>query len=620
MLTELHMTKFLPAILGLMLVPIFGCTTTQHGSLELPGITARNPAMQNQHAQVFQSQANSRQVAKPTMQTGSSDRDESTSASSNRQIVRGQDYGYQNGKIFNQSTGDQTQTGPLPTTDATKTDKNVQPIGNRTAQLPTGGDPYFQQPNLPQTSFQPPSSAPSNLTQAPPVLPGQSDGSAPYTAPAYNGPTYPTQQNQQAYPTQPAGYAPAGGDSTVYGRRTGPSNGRPGYDRQNFPQQNLYPPVGSGPYANSPGGALQLPPNFADINALLSEGQSGQIMLGAAVNSDAGVTGQFTISEKNFDISKFPRSPRDLFIDGNAFRGAGQGFRLEAMPGSEVQRYLLNFSEPYLFNTQVSLSTSAYYFTRNYFDYNEQRLGGRVSFGYRLTPDLSLSVGTRAENVKIFDPRVNTSPKLNRALGNNSLLMGEVTLAHDTRDHAFLATEGHYFEVGFKQGFGEFDFPRGDLDYRRYFLLRERPDGSGRHTLSASTKLGITGPDTPIFENYFAGGFSTMRGFDFRGASPVEGGVQVGGQFSFLNSVEYMFPLTADDMIRGVLFCDFGTVEDSVRIDAEDFRVAPGFGFRINMPFAGSGGAPLAFDFAFPVAKSDTDDTRMFSFYMGVGR
>jgi outer membrane protein insertion porin family len=32
------------------------------------------------------------------------------------------------------------------------------------------------------------------------------------------------------------------------------------------------------------------------------------------------------------------------------------------------------------------------------------------------------------------------------------------------------------------------------------------------------------------------------------------------------------------------------------------------------------GPAPLAFDFAYPVAKADTDNTRIFSFYMSLIR
>ena len=94
-------------------------------------------------------------------------------------------------------------------------------------------------------------------------------------------------------------------------------------------------------------------------------------------------------------------------------------------------------------------------------------------------------------------------------------------------------------------------------------------------------------------------------------------GIRIGGEFQWLNTVEYSFPLTADDMVRGVLFADFGTVETDVSLD--NFRVAPGFGFRVNVPALGLG-APLAFDFAFPVASEDTDDEKVFTFNLGVLR
>jgi outer membrane protein insertion porin family len=79
-----------------------------------------------------------------------------------------------------------------------------------------------------------------------------------------------------------------------------------------------------------------------------------------------------------------------------------------------------------------------------------------------------------------------------------------------------------------------------------------------------------------------------------------------------------MMPLTADDMIRAVAFVDYGTVEQDIEIDDSNFRIAPGFGFRISVPALGP--APLAFDFAFPVAKADTDDEQMFSFFFGFNR
>jgi len=360
------------------------------------------------------------------------------------------------------------------------------------------------------------------------------------------------------------------------------------------------------------------PPNYADLDAMVQETQTGRFQFGVGVNSDAGVTGQIVIDERNFDATRIPNS-WDEVINGTAFRGAGQGFRIEAMPGNQVHRYLVSFTEPYLFGfSPISLNLSAFYFTRNYFDWNEQRLGGRAALGYRLSPDLSVSAALRAEDVDVSDPRVAGVTKLDSAVGSNDLFTARFTLTHDTRDIPFFPTEGHYMELAYEQAFGEFSYPRGEFDYRRYYLIRERPDGSGRHTLALSGRVGISGTDTPLFENYFAGGFSTIRGFAFRGASPIDTGVTVGGPLRLLASAEYFFPLTADDMIKGVLFCDAGTVEQNLHVNWDDFRVAPGFGLRLNIPAMGP--APLALDFAFPIAKANTDNTQTFSFFFGFGR
>src|SRR5690606_36262402 len=257
------------------------------------------------------------------------------------------------------------------------------------------------------------------------------------------------------------------------------------------------------------------------------------------------------------DIGRLPRSFDEL-ISGQAFRGGGQRLRLEAIPGSQVQRYLVSFTNPFFRDTPISLNVSGYLYDRIYSDWREQRLGGRLAFGYRLTPDASISVSGLGENVDIHDPRFFGVPELDAVLGDNDLFAGGVTLAYDTRDIPVFPTEGQYLELSFQQYFGSFDYPRGEIDYRRYILLKERPDGSGRHVLANTFRVGLSGSNTPVFENFFAGGFATLRGFRFRGASPVSGGVRVGGECMMLGSTEYIFPITADDMLRGVLFVDYG--------------------------------------------------------------
>jgi outer membrane protein insertion porin family len=375
-----------------------------------------------------------------------------------------------------------------------------------------------------------------------------------------------------------------------------------------------------GPIPASPESVLGVPPppgQTADLIVDLEETQTGRFMFGVGVNSDAGLTAQIVIDEQNFDWRRMPRSFDD-FINGTAFRGGGQRLRIEAIPGSEVQRYLVNFTEPYLLDTALSLNLSGYLYDRRFYDWDEQRLGGRIGLGYRITPDLSLSVSTRLENVNINDPRVLGVMELDEVLGDNGLYTGGVTLTHDTRDIPFAATEGHLLELNYEQAFGTFDYPRGNIDYRRYFLIRQRADGSGRHTLAASIQAGFTGSQTPIFENYFAGGYSTLRGFRFRHASPKVNGVIVGGEFSLLGSAEYLFPVTADDMLKGVVFVDYGTVEEEIEINKDDFRVAVGMGLRVSVPAMGP--APIALDFAVPVAREDTDRIQNFSFFVGFGR
>jgi outer membrane protein insertion porin family len=356
-----------------------------------------------------------------------------------------------------------------------------------------------------------------------------------------------------------------------------------------------------------------------DLEAVVTEAQTGRLMFGVGVNSNAGLIGNIVLDEQNFDITKFPTSWED-FRNGTAWRGAGQRFRVEAAPGTSVSRYAVSFQEPYLFDRPVSFGISGSYYQRFYRDWHEERTTGRVSFGYQFPyrPDLSLTTGLRVEEVTITDPSFPTPPELLEVLGSNSLFGVKVGLVHDTRDSPFLPTEGFMRSFEFEQVFGSFTYPRFIAEASRYFTITQRPDGSGRHVLKVGGEFGITAEDTPIYDMFFAGGFNTLRGWKFRGASPRTFGVAVGGPLELLGTVEYMFPVTADDMLRGVVFTDFGTVEREFELEGDNFRLAPGFGLRITVPALGP--APLAFDFAFPMLEAPGDENQVFAFFVGINR
>ena len=492
--------------------------------------------------------------------------------------------------------------------------------------------PANQQPSVYQQPF---ANQQPQAYQQPPAGTVAPAGMDPYaSSPSYN------QFNQGNYPgavTPPAvGYGAPGTYQTPGQYAPGQySAGQSEYNSTiapgstgfaTTPEANIAPGVYQDPNSvNDPNGIIATQPfepyqpreRIAPLDVYVQEARTGRIMIGGSVNSDLGVSGQLTIDERNFDIMRVPSSWDDLW-SGKAFRGRGQNFRAELMPGTLVQRYTVNWSERNFLDTPYSLSVGGFLFTRQFRDWTEQRLGGRVAVGYEITKDLSLSTELRMEDVKVFDPRKLGVAPLDRALGSSDLYTGRVRLAHDTRDSPFMSTEGHLLELIYDQVFGEFDYPRGMINYNRYFLMRERPDQTGRHTLASTWRVGLSGADTPIFENFFAGGYSTLRGFRFRGASPKIDDVQVGGQFMFLGSLEYVFPLTADEMLRGVAFVDYGTIEQDFTIKSENIRVAPGFGLRVSIPALGP--APLAFDFAYPVSKADGDETQVFSFFMGFTR
>jgi RNA polymerase sigma factor (sigma-70 family) len=64
----------------------------------------------------------------------------------------------------------------------------------------------------------------------------------------------------------------------------------------------------------------------------VQEQRTGSLMFGIGVNSDAGLMGTIVLNERNFDILRPATSSDDLF-GGSAFRGAGQEFRIESVPG-----------------------------------------------------------------------------------------------------------------------------------------------------------------------------------------------------------------------------------------------------------------------------------------------
>ncbi len=348
---------------------------------------------------------------------------------------------------------------------------------------------------------------------------------------------------------------------------------------------------------------------------------SNNLVFGFGVTSNSGLVGSVLLDIKNFDIQDRPRSLTELF-KLRAFHGAGQRMRIELQPGTELNRFRVDFTEPYLFDQPLRFDLSFYHFTRQREGYDERRTGASASFGQRLvggiTPwslfeDWYGELSFRAEAVDVDDADIFDDRSVRDVQGGNLLASSKATLVRDRTDSRFLPSSGDRLTASYEQFVGDFNFGKIRLNYARHFTLRTDAE-ERKSILSLRINSGFIVGDAPIFENFYAGGIGSIRGFDFRGVGP-RGGLSrdpIGGKLLLTTSAEYSFPLIGE-MLRGVVFTDMGTVEEDFELTT--WRASVGVGIRMTVNMFGP--LPIEIDFAAPISRDADDEDRVFSFFIG---
>jgi outer membrane protein insertion porin family len=357
-------------------------------------------------------------------------------------------------------------------------------------------------------------------------------------------------------------------------------------------------------------------PGQRDAHVDIIEGKTGSVMLGAGIASDSGLIGQLVFEQRNFDISDTPKSWHD-FITGKAFRGAGQTLRISLEPGTEQSQYSIEFSDPYFKDRPITLSTGASSFERGRESYNEQRLAGYLGFEKRYENKWRRSISFRAENVNVGSIDSDAPQEVKDDKGDNRLLGVKFGVGRDLTDDKFNPTKGYIFNANVEPVGGDHTFTILSTTYRRYKILYE--DLAERKTV-LSTKVygGMIVGDAPVFEKFYAGGSSSIRGFAYRGVStrgyqtgvtPAEKRDPIGSDWLFLANAEVTMPVIEDN-IAALFFVDSGA------IDTGGYRASIGTGFQILIP-QWFGPVPMRFEFAMPIMKDKLDDTQIFSFSVG---
>src|SRR5205085_6656386 len=122
-------------------------------------------------------------------------------------------------------------------------------------------------------------------------------------------------------------------------------------------------------------------------------------------------------------------------------------------------RYTATWREPSLFDTPFGLAVSGYYYERGYVEYNEERVGTRVSLSRQLSRFWNVNETVRVEGVNTYQPAVGAPADITRDLGWDTLIGFRTGVTRDSRDSYLRPTRGSVLDLGFEQVIGSNVFP-----------------------------------------------------------------------------------------------------------------------------------------------------------------
>lgn len=355
----------------------------------------------------------------------------------------------------------------------------------------------------------------------------------------------------------------------------------------------------------------------------VKEGRTGMLRFGGGFGANVGVFGDISYTDRNFDVTDLPKSWDD-FLQGNAFRGAGEVLTLRFSPGFNRTEIMASLTNPSVFDSPYSAGANLFDYFRWYRKYAQKEMGSSVSVGREIRRNFFVKLSPEFDVIDITkrDNTENTPQAVLDAEG--SYLKAGMTLSANINrtDNIYAPAKGYQGESSIEVAGLDVDIVKYKFQATKFNTLFEVPKW-GKHVLSYGGTFGIvestSGDVVPIFERYYAGGYGSIRGFRFRGVSPVDKktGDQIGGDVLMLMSTEYLVPIYKD-MVRAAIFVDSGKADESISdINFDRFRLSSGFGLRFNVPFLGR--STISIDYGIPIIKKDKDDTQAFTFNFGGG-
>jgi outer membrane protein insertion porin family len=333
-----------------------------------------------------------------------------------------------------------------------------------------------------------------------------------------------------------------------------------------------------------------------NLDIKVEEAPTGALSFGVGYSSLESVIASVSLSEQN------------LF-------GMGYQGLLRFQLGAESNNFKASFTDPYFLGYPYSAGIDLYSEEVAYFDtYSYDILGGDLRLGKMLTKRMRLDAMYKLEKVNVFDVTDDASTFIKEQEGKATTSAISFTLSRDTRDDFYVPTRGarHSLFVQNAGGIlgGDNYFVKGLVETSWFFPL---PLST---VLNLRGKFGIIEPyggkETPIYEKFFVGGISTVRGFEYGMAGPIDVNEDpLGAEKMVVFNVEWIFPLSREIGLRGAVFFDIGKGFDEWR-DMWPLRTGAGAGIRWFSPLG-----PIHIDFGFNLSPKEGEKQSVFDFTMG---
>jgi len=269
------------------------------------------------------------------------------------------------------------------------------------------------------------------------------------------------------------------------------------------------------------------------------------------------------------------------YKQGN-FRGLGQNVSVKAEVGSISNEYSLSFFDPWFLDYPISFSTSVYNNSRDYIDYTRKSTGFSVGFGKEISEYWRAALLYKLEQANITNIGVTASAVILDQAGKAVTSSITPSLVRDSKDNALEPHTGseNSLAVTYSGLGGDNYFLKLKMDSQWFFPVSEKTTLMIRGRYGHIT--GLNGEQAPLYERFYVGGITTIRGLNFGEGGPRdETGDVIGGLNEVILNVDFVFPLIQSINLKGVIFSDTGAAFDG---SLDELRYTAGFGFRWISP------------------------------------